>query len=72
MSPLKVLMRGYAMTQKEDGTLIRSVTQTEPEDRIMISLSDGKLLAAVVEKRSEIHVIISGNNCRDSGSCRPH
>ena len=55
MSPLKVLMRGYAMTQKEDGTLIRSVTQAEVNDPIIISLSDGKLLATVVEKRSEIH-----------------
>ena len=53
MSPLKVLTRGYAMTQKEDGSLIRSVSQTEPGDRITVSLSDGQLTATVVEKRSK-------------------
>ena len=53
MSPLKVLMRGYAMTQTESGTLVRSTQQVEPGDRIHISLSDGKLTATVVEKRSK-------------------
>ena len=54
MSPLKVLMRGYSMTQREeDGMLVRSVCQVQPGDRIRISLSDGSLSAAVVEKRSE-------------------
>lgn len=50
MSPLKVLMRGYAMTQTESGELVRSTQQVEPGDRIHISLSDGKLTATVVEK----------------------
>lgn len=53
MSPLKVLMRGYAMAQTETGTLVRSIEQVEPGEQIRISLSDGKLTATVVEKRSK-------------------
>ena len=49
MSPLKVLTRGYAMAQTEDGTVLRSVTQARPGDQIKISLSDGSLSAAVTE-----------------------
>lgn len=49
MSPLKVLTRGYAMTQAADGTVIRSVTQVTPGDNIQISLSDGHITAAVTE-----------------------
>ena len=57
MSPLKVLMRGYAMTQTERGALVRSVDQVALGDRINISLADGHLSATVVEKRS---------NCNES------
>lgn len=47
MSPLKVLARGYSMTQNEEGDLIRSVEQVEPGERIKISLSDGYVTASV-------------------------
>ena len=47
MSPLKVLTRGYAMTQKEDGTVVRSVSQIVPGDRIQVALSDGSFCAEV-------------------------
>ena len=50
MSPLKVLTRGYAMTQKEDGTVIRSVAQVQLEETITVQLGDGKLSARVTEK----------------------
>ena len=49
MSPLKVLTRGYAMAQSEDGTVLRSVSQTQPGDQINIHLSDGPISAAVTE-----------------------
>ena len=49
MSPLKVLTRGYAMAQTEDGTVLRSVTQAHPGYQIQISVSDGKLSAAVTD-----------------------
>ena len=49
MSPLKVLTRGYAMTQTEQGDVIRSVQQVAVGDDIRISLGDGSLRAAVTE-----------------------
>ena len=53
MSPLKVLSRGYAMAQTQEGTVIRSVRQVEPGQRIRISLTDGKLSAIVTEKKED-------------------
>ena len=52
MSPLKVLSRGYAMAQKEDGSVIRSVSQAELGERISVSMSDGKLFATVMNKEA--------------------
>ena len=49
MSPLKVLSRGYAMTQTEDGSLLRSVSQTGAGDTVRISLADGQLTASVLD-----------------------
>lgn len=49
MSPLKVLTRGYAMSQREDGTVIRSVHQVAVGDPIHILLSDGRVSAAVTD-----------------------
>lgn len=51
MSPLKVLSRGYSMVQNSSETVIRSVAQVEPGERIHISLSDGSLSATVMEKK---------------------
>lgn len=49
MSPLKVLTRGYAMAQKADGEVVRSVSQVETGDQINVSFSDGSLLATVTD-----------------------
>ena len=49
MSPLKVLTRGYAMAQKEDGQVIRSVHQVQPNETISVVLSDGSIDAAVIQ-----------------------
>ena len=43
LSPLKVLGRGYAIVQKEDGTVAVSVTQVYPGDKLRIRLADGGL-----------------------------
>ncbi len=48
MSPLKVLTRGYAMAQTSEGTVVRSVSQLQPDDHLTISLADGKVEAAVI------------------------
>lgn len=55
MSPLKVLTRGYAMVQTGDGELLKSVEQVRRDDRIIVSLSDGQLEAAVTEWRGNNH-----------------
>jgi exodeoxyribonuclease VII large subunit len=47
MSPLKVLTRGYAMAQTEDGDVLRSVKQAQVGEKVQISLSDGALTAKV-------------------------
>ena len=52
MSPLKVLTRGYALVRTADGEVLRSVRQVNPGDRIVVSLSDGSLSAAVTEKEN--------------------
>ncbi|HIT33034.1 MAG TPA: exodeoxyribonuclease VII large subunit [Candidatus Faecousia intestinigallinarum] len=54
MSPLKVLSRGYAMAQKEDGSVIRSVKQTMPGDTIHVQVQDGKIAAKVLEEEESI------------------
>jgi exodeoxyribonuclease VII large subunit len=53
MSPLKVLSRGYAMVQSEDGAVVRSVQQVRPQDCIQISLSDGAISATVQNIKEE-------------------
>ena len=55
MSPLKVLSRGYAMAQREDGTLLRSVKQAAPNDTITVSVSDGKITATVLNAKETEH-----------------
>ena len=47
MSPLKVLTRGYAMTQTEDGNLLKSVKSVAVGDTIKVSLQDGCVNAKV-------------------------
>ena len=47
LSPLKVLSRGYAIAQKEDGTVIRSVENTETGERLAITLANGRISARV-------------------------
>ena len=49
MSPMKVLTRGYAMTQTETGDVIRSVRQVAPGTSVQISLSDGSVKATVTD-----------------------
>ncbi len=49
MSPLKVMTRGYAIAQLPGGDVLRSISQVKPDDRITVSLSDGKINATVTE-----------------------
>jgi exodeoxyribonuclease VII large subunit len=54
MSPLKVLTRGYAMAQTEDGQVLRSTQQVQTGDAITVTLSDGKLNATVSGKENAV------------------
>ena len=51
MSPLKVLTRGYAMAQNQNGEVLRSVKQTDLGERITVTVSDGQLSATVMDKK---------------------
>ena len=51
MSPLKVLTRGYALVRTGEGEVLRSVRQVLPGDKIVVSLSDGSLTAAVTDQK---------------------
>lgn len=53
MSPLKVLSRGYSMTQDTHGNLISSVSQVQPDKSIRITLSDGTFSAIVTNKEND-------------------
>ena len=48
MSPLKVLTRGYAMVAREDGTIVRSVSDVKPREPIAVRVSDGTIVATVI------------------------
>ncbi len=52
MSPLKVLTRGYSMAQTQSGEVLRSVAQVRENDTITVTLSDGRLHAAVTGKEN--------------------
>lgn len=54
MSPLKVLTRGYAMTQDGHGNVVRSVKQLTPGDRITVSVSDGAITATVDDVKENV------------------
>ena len=54
MSPLKVLTRGYAMAQDENGQIVRSITQVQIGDPIKVSVSDGEIHASVIDCKEDI------------------
>lgn len=53
MSPLKVLTRGYSVTSKSDGSLVRSITQTQTGDNVHIQFYDGSLTANITEIKEQ-------------------
>lgn len=48
MSPLKVLSRGYAIAQREDGKAVSSVGDVAPGDKLKLKLSDGSVECQVL------------------------
>ena len=51
MSPLKVLTRGYAMAENEDGQLVRSIHQVQCGDSLNIRFGDGVIKTTVCDKK---------------------
>ncbi len=47
MSPLKVLSRGYAVAQRDNGKIVRSINDVAMGDSIQITLEDGRVAATV-------------------------
>ena len=47
LSPLKVLSRGYSLTQKSDGTLLRSAASVAPGETLTTRLASGIVRSAV-------------------------
>lgn len=54
MSPLKVLGRGYSITQN-GGTVVSSLRQAEPGDRLNVRVTDGVFRCLVEEKEYAEH-----------------
>lgn len=54
MSPLKVLSRGYAMVQTDDGTVVRSVRQVQINDTATILLADGTVKTTIDKITEEL------------------
>ena len=52
LSPLRVLSRGYAIAEAEDGKLVRALADAETGGRINVSVSDGVLKCTVNEKEA--------------------
>jgi exodeoxyribonuclease VII large subunit len=49
LSPLAVLQRGYAIAQRQDGTLLRDANSVAVGDFVSVRLAKGKLSASVEE-----------------------
>ncbi len=48
LSPLKTLSRGYSLVEDENGNIIKSKKKVKKDDRLKITLSDGKVEAKVL------------------------
>ena len=48
LSPLSVLNRGYSITQKENGSILRDASEAAKGDKLKIRLAHGKLDAEVL------------------------
>ena len=55
LSPLKVLGRGYAMVTSEEGGVVRSASEVEKDEKLWITMGDGRLHCRVEEKEEFQH-----------------
>jgi exodeoxyribonuclease VII large subunit len=52
VSPLATVARGYAILQRDDGRIVRSVLDTAPGDHLDARLVDGQLRVQVIKKNN--------------------
>ena len=52
LSPFKVLSRGYSMTQKDDGSIVSTITQVNEGDALRVRLSDGTITCTATGKEN--------------------
>ncbi len=52
LSPKSVLKRGYSLLENEEGIIIKSVKQTQINQKVKMVLSDGNVIANIVEKEN--------------------
>jgi exodeoxyribonuclease VII large subunit len=52
LSPLQVISRGYSITQKEDGSILRNVTQAPAGTRLTTRVADGVLVSEVLPENA--------------------
>jgi exodeoxyribonuclease VII large subunit len=57
MSPLKVLGRGYAIAQREDGRMLCSVQDIEPGGPFSLRLADGTLRCRVEDETTDTETL---------------
>jgi len=50
LNPLAVLGRGYSLTRKPDGTVVRRKEDIEVGDAMVTQLADGKVISTITEK----------------------
>jgi len=53
MSPLKVLLRGYAIASRENGDLVSSIDQTVPGDTLFVRVRDGIIHSTVTTTKED-------------------
>jgi exodeoxyribonuclease VII large subunit len=53
LSPLAVLSRGYSLTQKADGAIVRNAEQVRTGENVQIRLANGKLRCEVIETENQ-------------------
>ena len=54
LSPLKVLTRGYSVTQTGKGRVVSSVSQVKVQDEIQIAVTDGTITANVLSVKENV------------------
>jgi exodeoxyribonuclease VII large subunit len=47
LSPLAVLNRGYSVTYKTDGSVIKKTTDVQPDEEIITQVANGEIRSSV-------------------------